>query len=33
MVRMFMIREAGLLGGLRAVPAPMHTFATAHSAN
>ena len=33
MVRMLMIREAGLLGGLRAVPAPMHTFATAHSAN
>lgn len=33
MVRMLMIREAGLLDGLRAVPAPMHTFAAEYSAN
>jgi uncharacterized protein len=33
MVRALMIREAGLLRGLRAVPAPMHTFSVAQSAN
>ena len=27
MVRALMIREAGLLGKLHAVPAPLHTFA------
>jgi uncharacterized protein len=33
MVRAMMIREAGLLRGLRAVPAPMHTFSVAQSTN
>ena len=33
MIRALMIREAGLLHGLRAVPAPMHTFSVDHSAN
>lgn len=33
MVRALMIREAGLLRGLRAVPAPMHTFSVGQSAN
>jgi Lon protease-like protein len=33
MVRAFMIREAGLLRRLRAVPAPMHTFSVELSAN
>ena len=33
MVRALMIREAGLLRGLRAVPAPMHTFSVAQSTN
>ena len=33
MVRMLMIREAGLLSRLRAVPAPMHSFTVGHSAN
>jgi Lon protease-like protein len=33
MVRALLLREAGLLGRLRAVPAPFHTFTVAHSAN
>jgi Lon protease-like protein len=33
MVRAMLVREAGLLGQLRAVPAPMHTFGVEHSAN
>ena len=33
MGRALMIREAGLLHGLRAVPAPMHTFSVEHSTN
>jgi Lon protease-like protein len=33
MVRALLIREAGLLHRLRAVPAPMHTYAVEHSAN
>ena len=33
MVRALLIREAGLLHRLRAVPAPMHTYAVDHSAN
>ena len=33
MVRALLIREAGLLHGLRAVPAPLHTYAVGHSAN
>jgi Lon protease-like protein len=33
MVRALLIREAGLLNRLRAVPAPMHTYAVEHSAN
>ena len=33
MVRAMLIREAGLLHGLRAVPAPLHTYAVGHSAN
>jgi uncharacterized protein len=33
MVRAMLIREAGLLLGLRAVPAPLHTYAVGHSAN
>ena len=33
MVRALLIREAGLLHRLRAVPAPMHTFSVGHSAN
>jgi hypothetical protein len=33
MVRAMLIREAGLLDRLRAVPAPLHTFAVGHSAN
>ena len=33
MVRAFLVREAGLLRRLRAVPAPMHTFAVELSTN
>ena len=33
MVRALLIREAGLLHGLHAVPAPLHTFAVGHSSN
>jgi Lon protease-like protein len=33
MVRAMLVRETGLLGQLRAVPAPMHTFGVEHSAN
>jgi uncharacterized protein len=33
MVRAMLVREAGLLDQLRAVPAPMHTFGVEHSAN
>jgi Lon protease-like protein len=33
MVRALLVREAGLLHRLRAVPAPMHTFSVEHSAN
>jgi hypothetical protein len=33
MVRALLIREAGLLYRLRAVPAPMHTYSVEHSAN
>jgi Lon protease-like protein len=33
MVRALLIREAGLLHRLRAVPAPMHTYSVEHSAN
>jgi uncharacterized protein len=33
MVRALLIREAGLLARLRAVPAPMHTFAVGQSPN
>ena len=33
MVRAMLVRETGLLGQLRAVPAPMHTFSVEHSAN
>jgi Lon protease-like protein len=33
MVRALLIREAGLLHRLRAVPAPLHTFAVGHSTN
>jgi Lon protease-like protein len=33
MVRALLVREAGLLDRLRAVPAPMHTFAVDHSVN
>ena len=33
MVRALLIREAGLLAELRAVPAPLHTFSVEHSAN
>lgn len=33
MVRAMLVREAGLLGQLRAVPAPMHTFGVEHSTN
>ena len=33
MVRALLIREAGLLHGLRAVPAPLHTYAVGHSPN
>jgi Lon protease-like protein len=33
MVRAMLVREAGLLGQLRAVPAPVHTFGVEHSAN
>ena len=33
MIRALMIREAGLLHRLRAVPAPLHTFSVDHSAN
>jgi uncharacterized protein len=33
MVRALLIREAGLLARLRAVPAPLHTFSEGHSAN
>jgi Lon protease-like protein len=33
MVRALLIREAGLLHGLRAVPAPMHTYSVEYSAN
>jgi uncharacterized protein len=33
MVRALLIREAGLLAGLRAVPAPLHSFSVEHSAN
>jgi Lon protease-like protein len=33
MVRALLIREAGLLHRLRAVPAPMHTYSVGHSTN
>lgn len=33
MVRALLIREAGLLHRLRAVPAPLHTYSVEHSAN
>ena len=33
MVRALLIREAGLLHGLRAVPAPLHTYSVEQSAN
>jgi hypothetical protein len=33
MVRALLIREAGLLRRLRAVPAPMHTYSVGHSTN
>jgi uncharacterized protein len=33
MVRALLLREAGLLGRLRAVPAPLHTFTVGHSPN
>jgi Lon protease-like protein len=33
MVRALLVREAGLLDRLRAVPAPLHTFAAEHSEN
>jgi Lon protease-like protein len=33
MVRALLVREAGLLHRLRAVPAPMHTFSVGHSTN
>jgi hypothetical protein len=33
MVRALMIREAGLLGTLHAVPAPLHTYTVAASPN
>ena len=33
MVRALLIREAGLLHRLHAVPAPMHTYSVGHSAN
>jgi uncharacterized protein len=33
MIRALMIREAGLLGTLHAVPAPLHTFAADSSSN
>jgi Lon protease-like protein len=33
MVRALLIREAGLLHRLRAIPAPMHTYSVGHSTN
>jgi uncharacterized protein len=33
MVRALLVREAGLLHRLRAVPAPMHTFSVGQSTN